>query len=213
MTRFDFSGIKEDLESIAGGVPCQPPSSGGKHKGTRDDRNPFRRRSQDRPRRAPSEGRHHREREGSHTEGLPQLLSVHSTPASLSRDRAARRRELERTIFVACSNITSPGSSHGLHYFVEAIPCERRQLRDPSAARTRVHRRLPLGPRRRVAVPEGDAFAGRPVSSEKYVTCVYRDRVGIPPVRKAVPEYLRARGSRGSSQCFLPEGKALEDGA
>jgi len=41
VTQFDFSGIKEDLELIAGGVPCQPWSLGGKHKGYRDDRNLF----------------------------------------------------------------------------------------------------------------------------------------------------------------------------
>src|SRR5688572_17727915 len=41
VTRFDFSGIKDDLELIAGGVPCQPWSLGGKHKGFRDERNLF----------------------------------------------------------------------------------------------------------------------------------------------------------------------------
>lgn len=41
VTRFDVSGIKEDLELIAGGVPCQPWSLGGKHKGFRDERNLF----------------------------------------------------------------------------------------------------------------------------------------------------------------------------
>lgn len=41
VTEFDFSGIKEDLELIAGGVPCQPWSLGGKHKGFKDDRNLF----------------------------------------------------------------------------------------------------------------------------------------------------------------------------
>lgn len=41
VTRFDFSGIKQDLDLIAGGVPCQPWSLGGKHKGHRDQRNLF----------------------------------------------------------------------------------------------------------------------------------------------------------------------------
>jgi DNA (cytosine-5)-methyltransferase 1 len=41
VTEFDFSGIKEDLELIAGGVPCQPWSLGGKHKGFKDERNLF----------------------------------------------------------------------------------------------------------------------------------------------------------------------------
>lgn len=41
VTQFDFSAIKEDLDLIAGGVPCQPWSLGGKHRGFRDDRNLF----------------------------------------------------------------------------------------------------------------------------------------------------------------------------
>jgi DNA (cytosine-5)-methyltransferase 1 len=41
VTQFDFSGIEPDLELIAGGVPCQPWSLGGKHKGFRDERNLF----------------------------------------------------------------------------------------------------------------------------------------------------------------------------
>src|SRR3972149_7482759 len=41
VTQFDFSGIKEDLELVSGGVPCQPWSLGGKHMGHRDDRNLF----------------------------------------------------------------------------------------------------------------------------------------------------------------------------
>jgi DNA (cytosine-5)-methyltransferase 1 len=41
VTRFDFSSFKTDLELIAGGVPCQPWSLGGKHKGHRDERNLF----------------------------------------------------------------------------------------------------------------------------------------------------------------------------
>lgn len=40
-TRFDFSGIKEDLELVSGGVPCQPWSLGGKHMGPKDERNLF----------------------------------------------------------------------------------------------------------------------------------------------------------------------------
>lgn len=38
---FDFSAIKPDLDLIAGGVPCQPWSLGGKHKGFEDARNLF----------------------------------------------------------------------------------------------------------------------------------------------------------------------------
>ena len=41
VTEFDFSAIKPDLDLIAGGVPCQPWSLGGKHKGFRDERNLF----------------------------------------------------------------------------------------------------------------------------------------------------------------------------
>jgi DNA (cytosine-5)-methyltransferase 1 len=41
VTEFDFSGIREDLELIAGGVPCQPWSVGGKHRGFKDERNLF----------------------------------------------------------------------------------------------------------------------------------------------------------------------------
>lgn len=41
VTEFDFSGIEEGLELIAGGVPCQPWSLGGKHRGFRDERNLF----------------------------------------------------------------------------------------------------------------------------------------------------------------------------
>src|SRR6185369_16877627 len=36
-----FGAIKEDLELIAGGVPCQPWSLGGKHLGPKDERNLF----------------------------------------------------------------------------------------------------------------------------------------------------------------------------
>ena len=41
ITEFDFSGIKEDLDLVSGGVPCQPWSLGGKHKGDKDARNLF----------------------------------------------------------------------------------------------------------------------------------------------------------------------------
>lgn len=41
VTKFNFSEIKEDLELIAGGVPCQPWSQGGKHLGPNDERNLF----------------------------------------------------------------------------------------------------------------------------------------------------------------------------
>lgn len=41
ITRFDFSGIQPDLDLISGGVPCQPWSLGGKHKGFDDERNLF----------------------------------------------------------------------------------------------------------------------------------------------------------------------------
>lgn len=41
VTKFDFSGIREDLDLIAGGVPCQPWSQGGKHLGPNDERNLF----------------------------------------------------------------------------------------------------------------------------------------------------------------------------
>ena len=41
VTEFDFSKIKENIDLIAGGVPCQPWSLGGKHKGFNDDRNLF----------------------------------------------------------------------------------------------------------------------------------------------------------------------------
>lgn len=39
--RFDFGSIREGIDLLAGGVPCQPWSLGGKHRGFRDDRNLF----------------------------------------------------------------------------------------------------------------------------------------------------------------------------
>ena len=41
VTTVEFSGIAPDVDLIAGGVPCQPWSLGGKHKGPEDDRNLF----------------------------------------------------------------------------------------------------------------------------------------------------------------------------
>ncbi len=38
---FDYSGIKEDLDVIAGGPPCQPFSLGGRHGGWNDERDMF----------------------------------------------------------------------------------------------------------------------------------------------------------------------------
>ena len=39
--RFDYSGIREDVDLIAGGPPCQPFSIGGKHRGRDDERDLF----------------------------------------------------------------------------------------------------------------------------------------------------------------------------
>ena len=39
--KFDYSAIPEGVELLAGGVPCQPFSIGGKHRGHEDERNMF----------------------------------------------------------------------------------------------------------------------------------------------------------------------------
>lgn len=41
VTQFDFRSVPEGIELVAGGVPCQPFSIGGKHKGHADQRNLF----------------------------------------------------------------------------------------------------------------------------------------------------------------------------
>lgn len=41
VTEFDFKAFPEDIELLAGGVPCQPFSIGGKHLGHEDERNMF----------------------------------------------------------------------------------------------------------------------------------------------------------------------------
>ena len=41
VTEFDFTQFRENVDLLSGGVPCQPWSLGGKHRGHRDERNLF----------------------------------------------------------------------------------------------------------------------------------------------------------------------------
>src|ERR1700687_3550493 len=41
VAEFDFGSLPTDIDLLAGGVPCQPFSLGGVHKGSADDRNLF----------------------------------------------------------------------------------------------------------------------------------------------------------------------------
>jgi DNA (cytosine-5)-methyltransferase 1 len=41
VSRFDYSSIRQEIDLLAGGPPCQPFSLAGKHKGAKDERNMF----------------------------------------------------------------------------------------------------------------------------------------------------------------------------
>jgi DNA (cytosine-5)-methyltransferase 1 len=192
VTRFDFSNIKEDLELIAGGVPCQPWSLGGKHQGFDDDRNLFPATVKIiralRPKAVIIENVKGLTRQSfrSYYEYIQLQLRYPEIAQKADEAWGDHLRRLEQH--------STSGSSSGLQYFVEPHLANAANFGIPQR-RERVFIvafRSDLGVEWRFPKRTHSEDA---LISEKYITGEYWERLGLP-FRRTVPERLRARVER-----------------
>ena len=207
VTRFDFSGIKEDLELMAGGVPCQPWSLGGKHKGHRDDRNLFPATVKIiralGPKAVIIENVKGLTRKAFHNyyQYIQHQLRY---PEIEQRENESWTDHLRRL-----QQHHTSGSTQGLHYFVEPYLANAANFGVPQR-RERVFIvafRSDLGVEWRFP---NETHSEDALIYQKYVTGEYWDRVGQPR-RKTVPE--RLRDARRQARDVSARGEALENGA